>query len=126
MSNIPEISKAPVQPSNMNPNQNVGLSPQQINMANKTGQALAPDNQQISEFVNNLLVAMLGVQLTDIVEDKREEMVKKCLGMFNDFIIGYFDENYTPVDTIRLKAAQAYPESGVFEKFPDQIGRAHV
>ena len=39
--------------------------------------------------------------------------------MFNDFIIGYFEEHHTQVDVTRLKAAQAYPESGVFEKFPD-------
>jgi hypothetical protein len=78
-----------------------------------------PAMDQTAEFVNNLVIAMLGVAISDIVEDKREEMVKKCLQMFNDFIVGYFQENFTPIDVTRLKAAQAYPENDMFGKFPD-------
>ena len=78
-----------------------------------------PAMDQTAEFVNNLVLAMLGVSISDIIEEKREEMVKKCLTMFHDFIAGYFQDKFQPIDLTRLKAAQAYPENDMFGKFPD-------
>jgi hypothetical protein len=82
-----------------------------------------PAMDQTVDFVNNLVLAMLGVSINDIIEEKRDEMIKKCLEMFNDFIVGYFQDQFQPIDVTRLKAAQAYPDSDMFNKFPDLPGK---
>jgi hypothetical protein len=74
---------------------------------------------QYDEFTQNLVTAMLGVQISSIKDDKKEEMVEKCKSIFKDFIYGYFTENFTQIDLIRLKASQS--QEGMFEKFPDLV-----
>ena len=74
---------------------------------------------QYDEFTQNLVTAMLGVQIDLIKQEKQEEMVEKCKTIFKDFMYGYFGENYTQVDLIRLKAAQS--QDGMFDKFPDLV-----
>jgi hypothetical protein len=74
---------------------------------------------QYDEFTQNLVTAMLGVQIAYIKPEKQDEMVEKCKTIFKDFMYGYFSENFSQVDLIRLKAAQA--QAGMFEKFPDLV-----
>jgi hypothetical protein len=76
---------------------------------------------QYDEFTQNLVTAMLGVSIEAIKPEKQEEMVEKCKAIFKDFIYGYFEENFNPIDGIRLKTAQA--QEGMFDKFPDLVDK---
>jgi hypothetical protein len=77
------------------------------------------DSSQYDEFTKNLVTAMLGVSIDFIKPEKRDEMVDKCKTIFKDFMFGYFKENFTEMDLIRLKASQS--QANVFDKFPDMI-----
>jgi hypothetical protein len=80
---------------------------------------ISQDTAQYDEFTKNLVTAMLGVSIDFIKPEKRDEMVEKCKTIFKDFMFGYFKENFTEMDLIRLKASQS--QANVFDKFPDMI-----
>ncbi len=90
-----------------------------IQNSNNQNLNVVDPNSQYDEFTQNLVTAMLGVQITMIKMEKQDEMVDKCKQIFKDFIYGYFSENFTQIDLIRLKAAQA--QEGMFDKFPDLV-----
>ena len=96
------------------PNQTVAS--QNANLQNLQNQA-NDTVVQYDEFTQNLVTAMLGVQISFIKPEKQTEMVDKCKTIFKDFMYGYFSENFTQVDLIRLKHAQQ--QDGMFDKFPD-------
>lgn len=74
---------------------------------------------QYDEFTQNLVTAMLGVQIAFIKPEKQTDMVNKCKTIFKDFMYGYFSENFNQIDLMRLKTSQA--QAGMFDKFPDLV-----
>ena len=84
---------------------------------NPAASAATPDPKTL-EFLDLLIKAMTGVAIQDIPEEKRKEVVEKCIKIFSDYIINYVEIKFGKKDAVRLRAAQNTNED-MFAKFED-------
>jgi negative regulator of sigma E activity len=82
-----------------------------LNMQQKY--SLVTDNQ----FAITIVSAITGVSLEFYAPEKQEQLLQQCFDIFQNYMVSYFQENYSEVDTLRLKAGQL--DDKVYDKFPD-------
>ena len=89
--------------------------PVQVNQSKdqNTDQSLV----QYPEFTQNLVLAIYGVPLEDFKEDKKLQIAQQCTDIYQEFMVGYFRENYNETDYFRLQQAKTQPD--LFIKFPE-------
>ena len=74
---------------------------------------------EIETFVETLVTAMLGKSIKDLPANQRAAMVQVCLDTFNNYIVNYIQIKYGDKDATRIKAAQTYSNSNVFNNFAE-------
>lgn len=74
---------------------------------------------EIETFVETLVTAILGKTIEELPVNQRAAMVQVCLDTFNNYIVNYIQIKYGEKDAIRLKAAQTYSNSNVFNNFAE-------
>ncbi|NJS42158.1 hypothetical protein HC766_08120, partial [Candidatus Gracilibacteria bacterium] len=75
--------------------------------------------QESQEFLSDLVNAMTGYKIEEIQENKREEIVAKCVNIFKSFMYDYIENKYDKKDVVRLKSVQIFEDPSIFDKFPD-------
>jgi hypothetical protein len=72
-----------------------------------------------NEFVNDLVQVLTGYSIDELEETNRDEVVTKCISIFENFLFDYISTKYGKKDTVRLKSVQIFGDSSIFDKFPD-------
>ncbi len=85
----------------------------------KTGSISNSDDSEIFDFVNALVMAILGLRIEELPSDKAQEVAQECLNIFSNYIIKYVATKYGEKDAIRLKASQQFYDDKIFAKFED-------
>jgi hypothetical protein len=70
-------------------------------------------------FIESLVKAITGLSLNDMPEDKREYMIEQSLSIYQNYIVGYFKENFEIKDTLRIQQIIKESNTTIFIKFPD-------
>jgi hypothetical protein len=70
-------------------------------------------------FVDALIKAITGLSLEDIPNDKKNYMIEQCLDIYQNYIVGYFKENFEDKDIIRIEQILKEGKTTIFDKFPD-------
>ena len=71
-----------------------------------------------SEFVQSLVLAMTGVNLTSVDATKQSSLAQECLDIFMGFILDYVEKKFGFRDSIRIKTAYETGQD-LFTTFPD-------
>ena len=71
-----------------------------------------------NEFINNLVTAITGNNITEYENQYQSSLAQECLSAFINFITEYISAKYSEVDCIRLKSALQF-SGDAFVKFPD-------
>lgn len=98
--------------SNQNLN-NSDLSPnfKVVNLTNEENKQV-----EILLFLDSLTSAITGFHLGEL-GDKMEEVSQKCLQIFLDYVNDFLSEKYGAKEAMRIRAANKFDDSTVFDKF---------
>jgi hypothetical protein len=89
------------------------------NTLNKSTLQMNNKDQEVFNFLETLVEAMLGVHIIDIPEDKRMGVVSECVQIFSEYMVNYVHTNFGAKQALRLKAAQQFGDQDIFTKFPE-------
>jgi hypothetical protein len=70
-------------------------------------------------FVDALIKAITGISLEDIPNDKKAYMIEQSLSIYQNYIIGYFKENFEDKDVLRIQQILKEGTTTIFDKFPE-------
>jgi hypothetical protein len=70
-----------------------------------------------NEFANTLVTLITGISLQFYTETEQVTILQQCYDLFQNYMVSYFQENFTEVDTMRLQASVI--DENVFSKFSD-------
>ena len=71
-----------------------------------------------SELVQNLVLAMTGSDLSDVLPQQKEEITKDCVNSFVDYVTNFVSIKYSEIDASRLKSSLQFG-GDPFTKFED-------
>jgi hypothetical protein len=77
------------------------------------------DQIQDLVFIDALIKAISGLSLQDIPDDKKTYMVEQSLSIYQNYIVGYFKENFETRDALRIQQILKEENTTIFDKFPD-------
>jgi hypothetical protein len=79
------------------------------------------DNTQLQDivFIDALIKALTGLSLNDIPDDKKTYMAEQSLNIYQNYIVGYFKENFEAKDALRIQQILKEGNVNIFNKFPD-------
>jgi hypothetical protein len=70
-------------------------------------------------FIDALIKALSGISLQDIPDDKKSFMIEQSLSIYQNYIVGYFKENFETRDALRIQQILKEGNTNIFDKFPD-------
>lgn len=76
------------------------------------------ENQNLI-FIDSLIKALTGLSLENIPDDKKTYMIEQSLSIYQNYIVGYFKENFETRDTLRIQQILKEGNTHIFEKFPE-------
>ncbi len=80
---------------------------------------LGLSQEEVGDFINQLIISIFGYSLIEIPEEKRENSIKKSLQLFDNYMNEYILLKYGRQEQIRFKASINYQDLSVYEKFPE-------
>ncbi|MBC7471751.1 MAG: hypothetical protein H7196_00595 [candidate division SR1 bacterium] len=70
-------------------------------------------------FIDALIKALTGLSLESIPDDKKNYMVEQSLIIYQNYIVGYFKENFETRDALRIQQILKEGNTNIFDKFPE-------
>jgi hypothetical protein len=70
-------------------------------------------------FIDALIKALTGLSMQDIPDDKKTYMIEQSLSIYENYIVGYFKENFDTRDALRIQQILKEGNTNIFDKFPE-------
>jgi hypothetical protein len=81
--------------------------------------SISDQDYQDLAFVDSLVKAITGRSLETIPEDKQQEILEKCMSIYQNYIIGYFKQTFDSKAQMRIKQVTVEQKTELFDKFPE-------
>lgn len=91
-------------------------------LAARAGQKISKQDEDYLSFLNAIVTAITGVDITSLPANIRMQTVGQCVQVFSDYITNYTELKYGKNEAIRLKASQKFSDFSTFQKFKELGG----
>jgi hypothetical protein len=75
------------------------------------------DKQKYGEVLNYLVKLVIGVEIDEIVEEKRDEVASEVLALFMDFLKSYIEETKGKRASMQFKILEANKDISLLGRF---------